>query len=182
MKKARFSRLFIGAVLLVALLYALYVLLLPKRGEVIERWETGNEGFRIRVTAYNEKNTFPAHGGGYYVFESAGIGSETWNKILTFRHDDPVTIPKDQINYVSEEIAYVFMGWMYGVTTDGGEHWSVWDARHDLPQWQCCNYGLIESVELNSNGTGTMRLHVISASRGEVPELRTSDYGRNWFR
>src|SRR6266540_4001540 len=61
---------------LVVLGCAAYLLFLPRRGKVIETWQTGNNSFRLRVTAYNEKNTFPALGGGYYVFESAPVSSD----------------------------------------------------------------------------------------------------------
>jgi len=72
------------------------------------------------------------------------------------------------------------MGWMFAVTTDGGATWSVWDAKKDLPNWQCCNYGLIKDVRLDSKGTGVMILNPIPQRRGEVPELHTNDFGRHW--
>ncbi len=116
---------------LVVLGCAAYLLFLPRRGKVIETWQTGNNSFRLRVTAYNEKNTFPALGGGYYVFESAPVSSDQWKEIMTFRHDDPIAIPKDQVRFLSDQVGYVFMGWLYAVTTDGGHSWSLWDASKD---------------------------------------------------
>ncbi len=99
---------------------------------------------------------------------------------MTFRHDDPVPIPHDQVRFVNDRIGFVFMGWMYAVTTDSGASWSVWDSTTNLPHWQCCNYGLIADVHLEPNGTGTMTLHPIPGRSGEVPELNTKDYGRHW--
>jgi hypothetical protein len=99
---------------------------------------------------------------------------------MTFRHDDPVPIPRDQVRFVSDQIGFVFMGWMYAVSTDGGKKWSVWNAEHDLPNWECCNYRLITDVTIAGNGSGVMRLSPIRDRRGEVPELHTSDYGRHW--
>jgi hypothetical protein len=165
---------------LVILGCAAYVLLLPKRGKVIETWQTGNNIFQVRVTAYNEKNTFPALGGGYYVFESAAVGSDRWNEIMSFRHDDPVDIPRDQVRFVSDQVGYVFMGWMYAVTTDEGATWSVWNAEKDWSGWQRRGYRLIQDVRIAPDGMGTMRLNPIPHRSGEAPELHTKDYGRHW--
>jgi hypothetical protein len=133
---------------LVILICALYALLLPKRGKVIERWQTGNDAFEIRVTAYSERPSLPGLGGAYYVFESKTVGSDRWVEALTFRHDTPVEIPRDQVRLVNDQIGYVFMGWMYSVTTDAGATWKVWNAEDDLPGWQCCNYNLIQDVRV----------------------------------
>src|SRR5437588_13061211 len=94
---------------------ALYILILPKRGEVIERWQTGNKTFNIRITMYNERPAIPGFGGAYYAFDSATIGSDRWKQILTFRHDAPVDLPRNQVRFVSDQVGYIFMGWMYAV-------------------------------------------------------------------
>ena len=101
---------------------------------------------------------------------------------MTFRHDDSVSIPREQVRFVDIQIGYVFMGWMYAVTTNGGDTWSVWNAEKDLPGWECCNYGLIQDVSINSQSMGNMILHPIPGRRGEVPLLKTWDYGRHWSR
>lgn len=164
----------------VILVCALYVWLLPKRGKVIERWQTENGAFKIRVTSYSEKPSLPGLGGAYYVFDSTTVGSDTWRKALTFRHDTPVEIPRDQVRLVNDQVGYIFMGWMYAVTTDGGATWSIWNAEDDLPGWQCCNYNLIQDIRVALDGTGTMILNPIPQRQGEVPELHTKDYGRHW--
>ncbi len=102
------------------------------------------------------------------------------HEIMTFRHDDQVPIPLNQIEFVNERIGFVWMGWKYSVTTDGGDTWSVWDAAKDLSNWECCNYGLISAVEVAADGNGIMKLKPIRGRRGEVPELRTKDWGRHW--
>jgi hypothetical protein len=150
----------------------------PRVGKVVESWETSNQGFRVRVDQHSEESSFLA--GAYYVFRSAPSGTEEWRDVMTFRHDDPVPIPRDQIRFVNDRVGFVFMGWMYAATTDGGSSWSVWDARTDLPNWQCCNYTLIQAVHLETTGKGTMTLKPIRDRSGEVPELHTSDYGRHW--
>ena len=95
-------------------------------------------------------------------------------------HDDAIPIPREQIRRATDRIGYFFIGWVYAVTTDGGETWHVWDARKDLPNWQCCNYRLIRDVTLQEDGSGIMLCSVIDSARAEVPVLETSDFGRTW--
>jgi len=148
------------------------------RGAVLEKWETENKIFRIRVTSSEETGAYL--NGAFYHFESAASGSNDWREIVTFRHDDRPQIPREQVRFVNDRIAYLFMGWVYAVTTDGGANWSVWNATGDLPNWQCCNYQLIRDVQLNTDGVGTMKLNPIAQRAGEVPQLHTRDYGRHW--
>lgn len=150
----------------------------PERGKLISQWETNNNVFKIRVSEYEEKGAFLA--GAYYVFESSPLNSDSWQQIMTFRHDDRVGIAKDQTRFVGERVGYTFMGWMCAVTKDGGRSWTVWDAKKDLPDWQCCNYGLIADLSIALDGKGVMRLKPILQRRGEVPELRTTDFGQHW--
>ena len=74
------------------------------------------------------------------------------------------------------------MGWVYAATTDRGANWKVWDAASDLPAWQCCNYNLIRDVALTEGGEGVMTLNPVDGRKGEVPRLRTIDYGETWDR
>jgi hypothetical protein len=151
----------------------------PCKGPVLEKWETGNSAFKLRAESCPEKGVGFVLGA-YYVFSSAPQGTDTWRTIMTFRHDDPVPIPREQLRIVGENFAYIFIGWMYAVTTDGGRTWSVWDAGKDLPNWQCCNYGLIKEVSVRPDGTGEMILSPIPGRRGEVPKVCTVDFGRHW--
>jgi hypothetical protein len=149
------------------------------RGAEIEKWQTENKSVKIRVTSYEESGANV--NGAYYRFESAAAGSNDWREIVTFRHDDRPRIPADQVRFVNDHIGYLFMGWVYAVTTDGGANWSVWNASRDLPNWQCCNYQLIRDVQLTIDGAGTMTLNPIPQRQGEVPQLHTQDYGRYWI-
>ncbi len=149
----------------------------PFMGRVNESWETSNRTLRLRIDRRAEEGAWV--GGAYYVFQSAP-GSESWKEIMTFRHDDPNPIPRDQVRFVNDQVAFVFMGWMYAVTTDAGGSWSVWNAEKDLPKWHCCNYRLISSVNIDASGTGTMILNAIPERQGEVPKLRTKDFGQHW--
>jgi photosystem II stability/assembly factor-like uncharacterized protein len=164
----------------VAVAFRFDFFLQPQRGKTIEMWETTNRTFKVGVTAYAEKNGGFAPGA-YYVFRSARTPSDNWQEIMTLRHDDPVPIPRNQVHFVNDEIGYVFMGWIYAVTTDAGLKWSVWSADKDLPGWQCCNYSLIQDVQVAPDGVGTMKLKPIPGRQGEVAELYSRDYGRHWL-
>ena len=172
--------LLVVAAALVILLCVLAVLFSIKRGKVIESWQSGNNAFTIRVTAHSERLALPGLGGTYYIFDSAVAGSNQHTEFLVFRHDTSVAIPRDQIRFVTTEVAYVFMGWMYGITTDKGATWSVWTAEKDLPGWECCHYNLIQDVQIAPDGTGTMKLNPLSGLKRQVVELHTRDYGRHW--
>ena len=100
---------------------------------------------------------------------------------MLFRHDDPVPIPRQQVRFANNDTAYVFMGWMYAVTTDSGKTWSLWNAEKDLQGWQCCNYGLIIDVVMLPDGSGTMSCNAIPKRAGEVAQLETHDFGRHWM-
>src|SRR2546427_11387216 len=100
------------------LLAALYALMRPYHGKAFDSYETSSKAFRVRIVAYHEAALIPVTAGAYYVFQTGA--SEGWREIMTFRHDDPVEIPRGQIRFVGDRIGYAFMGWMYAVTTDGG--------------------------------------------------------------
>lgn len=168
---------------LFAIGYAVYgrflVVARPYRAEITETFEKTNNVFRIRVNQHAEGGGGFVRGA-YYDFQCSDVGSNHWHEIMTFRHDDPVEIPRDQIRFVNDQIGYVFMGWMYALTTDGGRTWSVWNVLQDLPKWNCCNYRLVEDVEISSDGGGRMKISTIPGRQGEVPVLYTQDYGRHW--
>jgi hypothetical protein len=141
--------------------------------------EIPGPAFTIRISAFPENNGGFVPGA-YYRFEARPSDSKGWVTAMEFRHDDPVPIPKQNIKFLTSEIAFVFMGWRYSVTTDGGKNWHLWSAETDLTGWKCCNYGLINAVELSQSGKGKMTLNPIEGRAGEVPELVTSDFGRHW--
>ena len=151
----------------------------PSGSDITESWEVSNQTYRLRVERRAERVWGPI-AGAQYVFRSAPPDSDAWREVMTFRHDDPVPIPRDQVRFVNERVGYVFMGWVYAVTTDGGTTWSVWNAETDLPKWACCNYRLIGDVNIEADGTGTMTLNPIPQRQSEVPRLTTNDFGRHW--
>jgi hypothetical protein len=136
--------------------------------------------FTVRLSAFHEENGWPV-AGAYYRFESLPRDGKISIPAMEFRHDDPVPLPGQNVRFVTADIAYLFMGWKYAVTTDRGKSWAVWNAETDLPNWQCCNYELIARVEVESNGIGKMFLRPIPGRRGEVNQLFTSDFGRHWI-
>ncbi len=123
---------------------------------------------------------FPEEGagfvlGGYYVFQSADMDSDNWTDIVTYKQDDPDPIACDRIRFLGDKAAYVFMGQMFAVTSNGGGAWKVWDIAKD-PAWQDRSAG-IEGIQLSEGGIGTMTLRIIGDKRAI---LHTNDYGYHW--
>lgn len=135
--------------------------------------ENGN--FRLKVTAYPEQRDFAqVAAGAYYVFEVKTKDDHGWKEIMVFRHDDPIPINEDGIKFVTENVAYVFMGWKYAVTTDGGKSWKVWDSsRNPITKGH-----VIQNVELQENGEGVMQMEEIVGEQLLI--LYTRDYGISW--
>ncbi len=153
----------------------------PYMGGVTESWETSNQTFKLRINRHSEENAFL--GGAYYVFQSASIGSDNWREIFTARHDDPNPIPRENLQFVNPQIAFVFFGPKYAATTDGGRSWMVWNAWEANESMQFEKYRLypsIEAVSVESDGRGKMRLFSTTDKPVNQPELRTIDYGRSW--
>jgi hypothetical protein len=146
-------------------------------GAELSRWEHPDTSIPIRIIEREEIGNFL--NGAYYVFESRSPSDQRWHHVMTFRQDDPIEIPKESVT-IKNGVAYIAIGWMFAVTIDSGQTWSVWNAAADLPGWSCCNYGVIRNVDLDSNGTGTMTLNPIPGRAGEAPKLSTRDYGRSW--
>lgn len=153
---------------------------LSHSGNMKEQWETKNGKFKIRVTSYEEKGLLLTIPGMFFVFESTSVGSENWHEVMRFRDDDPGRIPLEQVRFVSDQVGYVFMGWMYAATTNGGLSWFVWDAEKDSPFKECCGYGFIKDVQVAPNGTGTMTIKPTPQGQRDVRELHTKDYGQHW--
>jgi hypothetical protein len=64
------------------------------RGPLVDKWELENKGFRIRVTEYEEKHPVVVTRF-HYVFESMPAGESRWREVMTFVHDDDVSM-RDQ--------------------------------------------------------------------------------------
>jgi hypothetical protein len=120
---------------------------------------------------------------GDYIFtvQARARGEARWREILSFRRDDPLEIGTNALTVVNDQLAFVVLDGKYLVTTDGGHHWSLWDAKRDLPDWICLYFAPIEEVHLGQDGRGTMRMRLlqpISCGR----DFLTTDFGRTWTR
>ncbi|MFY9556611.1 MAG: hypothetical protein WAV20_16325 [Blastocatellia bacterium] len=149
----------------------------PHPGKVIDSWETGNGTFRIRVIEREEEGG--ALRAALYFFQSTAVGAEEWSQFLMVRDKDMPSIPREQISFVTSEVAYVFMRASYCITTDAGKTWSLWEGEKHLPDWHLREYGVIRGVALNKDGNGTMTLGPAYEPTAQA-KLNTSDYGRNW--
>src|SRR5258705_10334935 len=90
-----------------------------RMGERIDSRVTSNETFQVRLDQDAERFQIPV-AGAYYVFRSAPSGSDKWAEVMTFRHDDPVPIPREQMRFLNDRIGNVCMVWKYAGTTHGG--------------------------------------------------------------
>ena len=150
----------------------------PYKGPQFEMWQTENQSFQVRVDAFHEANGGFVPGA-YFTFLSAPNGSNKWEKIMTFRHDDPIEIRKNQVRLVDDKVGFVFMGWMFASTNDAGKTWHTWDACKKAVTLKICNYEGIKAVELTPDGSGTMTVDPIP-DQSPLPVLHTEDFGRTW--
>lgn len=148
------------------------------KAEIVETLETQNTPFRIRITKHIERGGFMAAlNGAYYVFQSVASGSDKWQDITTYRFDDPIDIPRNQIRFANEKVAYVFMFDMYAVTQDGGASWKISDIDDYLLSESKC--GSIEDLQINASGVGEVKLKCY-AKQDSFKHLETMDFGRSW--
>lgn len=135
---------------------------------------------KITVTAYNTYNVDPP--GRYYTFSyhTAKDNYQYGRIIFNFRQDKAILPPINQVRFITDAVVYVYMGWMYSVTTDAGKTWRLWDAEKDLPGWKCCDPLLIRDVSISTQGSGTMTLRPDSGQPEKLLYLRTNDFGRHW--
>lgn len=151
-----------------------------RSGEEFASFQKENGTFAIKTTALTEKTFFGQTplGGAYYIFETKARNEVGWREIMVFQHDDPVPINEQAIQFVNDRIAYAHMGWMYAVTTDGGETWNVWNGHKYPLKKGRMGYNAVQDVKLLENGQGTMRLELIG--NDDLTELHTKDYGLSW--
>jgi hypothetical protein len=144
---------------------------------VIDRWQTSNSAVEIRITESEEKH-FPLSKF-CYVFEANRPKSAEWHKIMTECTDDDIPIPRDQVRFLSDQTAYIFMVYKYAITTNGGDSWFVWEANEAITNSKYPGQWFIKEVHVSSDGTGTLLL----ASRSEdnrTIQLLTNDFGHSW--
>lgn len=168
------SRLFITALL------GYCYMIRPKPGPVVETWVSTGQTFKVRITAFQEKIFLPGLPGRWFKFEAQPPQSTTWQEITWIRHDDPISIPSENVRFVNSQISFMFMGWMYAVTTDAGKTWTVWNAEKNWPDCQTCGHTWIKDVSLTTDGKGEMTTGLIGPNHSQAPQFHTSDYGKTW--
>jgi hypothetical protein len=96
---------------------------------------------------------------------------------MVYNYDDAISIDKNSISFVSETVGYVFMVNRFAVTTNGGDHWSVWDVAkiEPLKNDLSCR---IQRVSILQDGSGTMD---VKCNKSSVA-LSTNDFGVSWKR
>ena len=132
---------------------------------------------KVRITSYSR--VFLMSSGPVYKFESRPVGSSQWREFLSFEQDDLIDIGPEWVKFVDNNVAFVYIGWMFAVSTDGGHQWSVWNGSRDEHLRDELNYKLIESVAINLDGSGEMLLK-LSSMPSDRYRLTTVDYGKNW--
>ena len=151
----------------------------PGKGPLVKSTEyTGP--FIVRINKYLETGgIIQAMNGAYFEFQSEPTVSHQPVNIMTFRHDDPIDIPNDSVHFVSDKVGFVFMGWNYAVTSDGGSNWTVYDARNFLRDNQRCGYNCIQEISISPDGSGSLTINLIASPRQTVT-LDSNDFGSHW--
>ena len=149
------------------------------RGEIYETWETTNNNFKIRITAYREVGIYMP--GAFFVCESAPLDSSEWREFKFYRADDAIPILRERFRFVNDQTAYYYTEDDFLVTVDGGKNWLVWQPI--LPQSNGERvYWAITEAYVEANGTGRAKLwhydeHI---KDGMSLEVHTKDYGQSW--
>lgn len=108
-----------------------------RKKKLLDEYQHSFGAMTIRVIAYELDGVSPK--GIYYTFEAQKKGTNIWKSFLTFRQDEYISPAQSQIHIINDKLAYVFMGWLYAVTINGGESWIYWNAENELQTWECCN-------------------------------------------
>lgn len=132
----------------------------------------------LRATAYHEKGFGPVRGA-IYDFESFQNGK--WTEITSFRHDDPNNIPSKNLKIENKNLLYFWFNQTYGVSTDGGKSWSVWNVERDKQENDFIKYLIIENVKIELTGRGKMIFDNYRSQKGNNYYLVTENFGKNWY-
>lgn len=145
----------------------------PKRE--LQQDEKASRLMRVRATIYEYHDVQPK--GPYSVFEYATAFSADWKTILNWPLEGRVSlILSEHSGFVDDRTAYVFLGPVFAVTTDGAT-WSRWDARSYVPG---DNHEII-TVRIEPHGRGQMALRYYDHGVKTL-ELGTRNHGRTWDR
>ncbi len=147
-------------------------------GRILDEWETSNGSMKIEARAYELPDAEVKRT--YYSFTSVEVSTgNTRYDFIKIRLDGASSIPRKQVRFVNEKTAYIFIGWKYAVTTDGGKTWSSWNAEKTLPDWENDKPQFIREVEIAPDGTGRMLIKP-SSQLQNAKTFQTKDYGKTW--
>jgi hypothetical protein len=144
-------------------------------GKLYDSFTFNDDNISIRINALYDYSQLVT--GGLFQFEYKEENKNTWKKLLEFRFDDPINIPKDIIKKIDHNKYYFYIGWIYAVSVDGGNNWIKTNILDIIPKKEQINYKLIKDVYIFDNGIGTMELDPI---RVKITKLNTDDYGISW--
>ena len=151
------------------------------RGEVYDTWETANETFKVRMTAYYEVGIYMP--GAFYTCESAPVNSKEWREFKAFRGDDAVPLSRlnQRFRFVDNRTAYFYTADDFLVTLDAGRTWSVWKPILPRPDGERV-YWAITEAHVASGGTGQAKLWRYDEQIKDAVslEISTKDYGQSW--
>ena len=152
----------------------------PRRGDrVLETWETTNQSLKVRIKKFDERQSvLLPHT--YFALEAAAVGSDEWHEVMSWRSDDPIPIPSQQVKVLNNQVVYAFANPTYVATTDAGHTWSTWDLAKDGPRLPYPKQAWVKEVHVSSDGNGRMILNYRSNVGFALAELTTTDYGVHW--
>ena len=145
--------------------------------KILDRWETKAPAFALRITEFQESRF--AVSKFRYVFEGKPNGSDEWREIISVIADDDTPIPREQVRFLGNQAAYVFMTDQFAITTDGGHSWSVWKANDRIGTVQYPRQFIIKEVLVNPDGTGKLTVVSRSADR-QTMKFQTENFGQSW--
>jgi len=151
------------------------------RGAIYDTWETANNQFKVRITAYYEEGIVMP--GAFFTCESALTGSNEWREFKAFRADDAVPIsPFSQgFRFANDQSAYFYTADDFLVTVDGGRNWSVWKPTLPKPSEHPIYWAITEAyVEADGKGRAKLEAYDEEAKDRVSLEVNTQDYGRRW--
>ncbi|HQU94241.1 MAG TPA: hypothetical protein PLK77_18230 [Pyrinomonadaceae bacterium] len=158
---------------------AIVLVLVPRKGDIYERFEVRQNEWKIRFTARYEEYFFLP--GAYWSFESTAPETDDWREFLEFRVDDPIDLPRERIVLVDERIVYINLWHEAPITTDAGKTWRIWRPIYPLSDGELLNWH-IGNLEIQKDGKGAAALDAYDSNldRRITKTVVTQDYGQNW--
>lgn len=140
-------------------------------------------GFSVRSTYFHQANSFDTQ---CVQFESASGQSRAWHRFAEMCGDVAEDFGNHDWHVLGHDIAYLTYNGNVAVTTDAGQHWSVWYAD----QFSLCKAQKLAcksdwaTVKITKQGIGSLVLEG-NCVYPAIPCLKqfhlgTRDYGKTW--